>query len=218
MNPKISSKTALILSFMSYIRIFATGKTMNFLPKPPTDNLYKLIALIGTWLVTIGVFYLIVIAILEYRLELVSKKQVILFSAQDKIELIDQRLNSIEKGNLDESILAWSPHIDGNQKEVDFLNSQLEKLKNLENKFLPIVQNNEPQKYSNYLFKTYLHVLFSIILFFVGGTMFYVGYRLWYSRVQKCIDQQQQYDLKIKRLTALKLLRELKNDKKSGAK
>ncbi len=213
MNPKISSKTALILFFMSYIRIFTTGKTMNFLPKPPTDNLYKLSAISGTWLLSFGVIYYIALGFLSYNLEVESRKTSVLFSSQKKIVQIDERLEAISNGNLKESIVPGSIRFDGSEKEVEFLEGQKEKLLKIVDRYLPIAQKGEFRELSNQVFKTGFHATFIWFISILGALSIVYGYRSWYVKIQRISDEQQKIDLLIKKLTARKLINEIKEPK-----
>ncbi|GAA6134386.1 hypothetical protein NBRC116188_11750 [Oceaniserpentilla sp. 4NH20-0058] len=82
---------------------------MKMLPAIPTDNYYKFLALLGSWMM-FGVFLLFVwIIYLEYEIEERNIAISSYFSAEGSLRDIQNRLNSINTGEFDDNKLDWVP-------------------------------------------------------------------------------------------------------------
>ncbi len=186
---------------------------MTFLPKPPTDNIYKFAALSGTWILALIIGYYLFLGYLNLNLKKESVQQNTLFTSQSMIKKIDKRLLAIYEKRLEDDKLNWVPNSDGSVQEESFLKKQKEIHNKKVSKYQPLVQKAEFKNLASLLFKTGAHLVF-LIFIPIGVFLVWQGYKQWYVRIQKPIDNQYKYDLEIKKLTIEKLNREIKKLKR----
>ncbi len=186
---------------------------MNFLPKPPTDNIYKFAALSGTWILVLIIMYYLFLGYLNINLEKESMQVRVLFSSQSMIEKIENRLLAIKEKRLEDSILSWTTFTDGSEQEISYLNKMKKIHEEKVKKYQPLVDERKFNGIAFLVFETGAHIVF-IIFIPVGVLLVWQGYKQWYIKIQKPIDRQYKYDLMIKKITIKKLELELRNSQK----
>ncbi|QHS13189.1 hypothetical protein [Shewanella sp. Arc9-LZ] len=185
---------------------------MNFFPKPPTDNLYKFLAITGTWLVAIVTAFFMYLGYLTFELKKLNYEQSRMMFSESVVREIDRRLKSISEDKLDENILDWTPRSEGSD-EVQFITqikqSHLQRVKDYDSKPKP------DYGYQFDLVKEtgFINIVYGII--FLAVSCFYFGFRGWYSKIQKPMDLGLKLDLKIKEVSIEKMEAELALTKKS---
>jgi len=187
---------------------------LNFFPKPPTDNLYKFLAVTGTWLMAFVTIFIMYLGYINHEIKKISIKQDNYYFHKNTVNDINRRLSSIKKGEIKRNVLDWTIISDGSIKETTFLNAAkkryIERIKQYESK---------PRQDYNELFKLvkatgFLWVVYLIIA--IAVFCFYFGFRYWYSKVQKLSDISIQHDINIKKLTIEKMKQEIALTKKSS--
>ncbi|MGI9950699.1 hypothetical protein [Vibrio hyugaensis] len=188
---------------------------MKFFPTPPTDNLYKFHAILGSWLVGASLVLYVLIKYVSYDLELQLADQSHHMRTERDLVKVNERLESIAKGNLEENKVSWVRGADGSPDEVAYLKQLKE---NFETS-IQVYKDTEKIDYGRIFDIVEATDLWWIIgfLMFIAGLLFYSGFKNWYYKVQKPQDELIQLDLKIKRLTLLEMERESKKRKKFKA-
>jgi hypothetical protein len=187
---------------------------MNIIPKPPTDNLYKFIAITGVWFVFFVVASMMYISYLSFQIEREGLDFSTYSDSKYLIFKIDKRLTSISKKEFDKNVLDTIPTIDGGKREVQFLTNLKEIHSKVVGKYE--IRKNE-SKYSDQieLINTtgLLWVVFMLV--FSAVICFFYGFKAWFTQVQKPADNALKLDLELKQLSIDKLKLEIDIARKS---
>lgn len=169
---------------------------MNWLPSPPTDNLYKFLAIIGAWGVFFVVGLLLVLFYQNYEHAEFNKKMSSIYAEEDWNRKAESRVNSLKKGFSGENRI---PEISNNfspKEELLFLSNAM-KLSSERLAQLKELTKQPPQNFFPFLasinFDRWL--LGVLALAFVT---FYFGFRQWFV-LQRISDEILQLDLALKR-------------------
>ncbi|RBC02804.1 hypothetical protein C3E97_008600 [Pseudomonas sp. MWU12-2115] len=176
---------------------------MQWLPSPPTDNLYKFMAIFGLWLL-LGLLLLFAwFGYMNFKLDEESRdNQHYYFSKNMKLD-ISRRLASLEANNSGENKLEWVPENSSPDQEKSFLK---EALKNHEEtmestKYVLKSQTGRDLKIfeaSGALWILWLYVAIAI-------ACPYLGFKWWYKKIQLPNEAANDMELKIKEASLLKL-------------
>lgn len=177
---------------------------MNFLPKPPTDNLYKFMAISGIWMMGFVIAFIMYLGYLNYQIEKEGIKQNSFYRTEALSIQIDDRLASISEGNLNDNIIDWALINDGSKEEISFLNNlkKAQEKKIQEYKADPV--NDEYGKQIHLAEATGLMwVIYTLI--FLSVLCLWLGFRFWYTHVQKPANTLISKDIEIRNLTIEKM-------------
>lgn len=184
---------------------------INFLPKPPTDNLYKFAAILGLWLLIFTIAIAFFISFITYQIEQETDATARLMSHNSKLHQIEKRLSSIDAGDIEQNVLNFSRVHDGSEQEIIHLNE----LKALISQKVEAIKSNS----TNYarsievFWKIKLH-WFLYILPIISATLFFFGFRQWYIKIQKPSETAMVQQLRINELTIKQLEKEIVQAKK----
>jgi len=186
---------------------------MNFLPKPPTDNLYKFVAILGLWMlvftVAIGFFINFMIYQIEQETETVAR----LMGYDSKLSRIERRLQSIEDGELDQNIVDTSPVNDGSQEELNYLIDLKGRIKETVDELES--RGTDYAQAVKVAWGIKLH-WFLYIFPSLSCLFFWFGFRQWYFKIQKPSEDALAQQRRINELTIQRLEQEIALTKKSS--
>lgn len=173
---------------------------MKFLPTPPTDNLYKYMAITGTWIMTGIVIGSLVIVYFDIRYELYYGNFIRKIRTEKNIREFDSAISS---GNLGEFEIK--------KDDIPYLNSRISGLM----KELEVIDKNlDGDKWISDVFglfdkyyKLFFCIFFAFFVFGLSLTMY--GYRNWYMKYQKKQDRLLEIELLSKE-------NEIKNGQNNG--
>lgn len=177
-------------------------------PAPPTDNLYKFLAIFGSWIfVTILAISFFSIYI-ETQIDNISKSNLELIENNRIISLIDIRLAAIHNNRLDVGAISGVFIDDGSEYEINYLKKlRDEKQKEVEKYTKPTIDYMSIALYA----KNSLKEIFFVFLTAISTCAFCLikGYGGW-LRNQKISDETLIVEHEIKRLSLKLLQLELK--------
>jgi len=98
---------------------------IKFLPTPPTDNLYKFMAIFGAWALLILAGFMMGIGYLGFKSRQEMQQTVAYYRTTGTIRDIQDRLAAIQAGRPKDAIVSWAPLHDGSDAEKAFLQNAL---------------------------------------------------------------------------------------------
>lgn len=186
---------------------------MNFLPKPPTDNLYKFVAILGLWMIIFTMAIGFFINFMTYQIDQETEAVVRLMGYDSKLSRIERRLQSIEAGELGENILEAAPVHDGSEEEMSYLADVKDRIKENMNKLES--RGADYVQAVNVAWTIKLHWLLYIFPA-LSCLFFWFGFRQWYLKIQKPSDYALEQQRRISELTIKKLEQEIALTKKTS--
>lgn len=169
---------------------------MNWFPTPPTDNLYKFLAIVGAWGV---IFVLAVLVLLSYQNHEhaeYNKKLSFLYSEQSWLQKAELRLKSLKENRLGENSIPSISSSFSPKDEALFLanattisRERLAELKDL--------ARHPPENIFPFLVSIHFDQLLLGTLPLVFGSL-YFGFRQWLA-LQRISDEMLRLDLRLKR-------------------
>ncbi|WP_154124057.1 hypothetical protein [Grimontia hollisae] len=188
---------------------------MKVFPAPPTDNLYKFMAITGSWLMALVVVLFMFIGYINHDLERATVQQQSYMNSLKALRGIELREESIRNGDLTENILPWVPVSDGSNRELEYLNDRKEE----HQKYISNVEENQID-YGRWfdLVEATGAMWFIYGIVAIGWSCFYFGFRGWYTKVQKHADETVLLEKTIKELTIKQIEQEMSIAKKASMK
>ena len=173
---------------------------MNWLPTPPTDNLYKFAAISGIWLITIVIAIWVYLFNLLYISGIEAKQTTAYYVSLDMERQINNRLLAIKQKKLDEYRPSWI------QKELPIAQEKIlldialenhsktvEKYKDVAEKEHnnPLIDGPQPSWFV-YAFSTVNALAIVVTLW---------GFINWYKKLQRPQEKMHDIDYLIKQKT-----------------
>jgi len=175
---------------------------MNWLPSPPTDNLYKFLAIIGGWGVFFIFTFLLALFFQNYEHAEFNKKMSSIYAEEDWNRKAESRVNSLKKGLTGENRI---PEISSNfslKEELLFLSNSM-KLSSERLAQLKELTKQPPQNIFPFLasinFDRWLLGALALVLL-----AFSYGFMQWFV-LQRISDEILRLDLILKRTQAKEL-------------
>jgi hypothetical protein len=181
---------------------------IQFLPSPPTDNLYKFMAIFGAWALLILALFVMSIGYISFKSREESQQAIAYTRSVGTVLHIQDRLDAIQAGRLNDAIVTWSPIQDGSDTEKAFLRKALQN-----NKEYLARHQGDAERHDAWTFWQILEathgIVFILIFGGVGIFCFIYGFRRWYKRVQRVSDAILLGKQTLQELTNQKLKRDL---------
>lgn len=98
---------------------------IKFLPTPPTDNLYKFMAIFGAWALLTLALFMMGIGYLGFKSKEETQQTIAYYRTTSAVQHIQDRLAAIQAGRLKDAIVPWAPLHDGSEAEKVFLQNAL---------------------------------------------------------------------------------------------
>lgn len=176
---------------------------MQILPTLPTDNIYKLKAIAGLWMLAGFVVLGFWSVYWQYQLEVQTRHTMSYYSSINTERDILARVKSIQAGNLNQNILKWTPPYLAIPEEQKLLETALENHR----KIIAMYKKEAEEERGNFLF--YLGeksiITFISIYVLIMSYLLLFGFGRWYRLVQKPSEQSLAAENEIKRLTIEKI-------------
>lgn len=99
---------------------------IKFLPTPPTDNLYKFMAIFGAWALLILAVFMMGVGYLGFKSKEETQQTIAYYRTTSTVRHIQDRLAAIQAGRLEDAIVSWAPLHDGSDAEKTFLQNALQ--------------------------------------------------------------------------------------------
>jgi len=185
---------------------------MNPLPTPPTDNLYKFMALTGTWLMIFLLAFYAWLLNADYEIRLEGRQLQAFVSAQASLREIQVRLLAIREGRHAENIVSWVQKDWPLEQEVRILSSVAVSNGRIVDEY----QKSNHGKLGEIFDRLSSMGFLWFIVPYVGGAvaLTYSGYRLWYRRVQIPNESMARVELELKVASVRKLELEIKQTRR----
>lgn len=169
---------------------------MNYLPAPPTDNLYKFAAITGLWFVMVVIAYFAYLAYLGHMSEKESNEYMSYMRSVMMTEDISKR---VEQHNIGKATKTnrpdWIPQHFTDQDELRFLKNALN---NHQETIADYKKHPHPyQEQLNDLLVIPIRATL-IILAFGYGLMVW-GFIAWYKKVQRPQDEHTKLEIELKK-------------------
>lgn len=175
---------------------------MNWLPSPPTDNLYKFIAIFGLYLLLGLLAFFSWLGYLQFHSEREMKRsQAYFFSVQMESQ-ISARLSSIKAKRLSENKLEWTPPGATSDQEQKFLQMALENHRQTIQKNKDVLNTRPGEELEVMKAMGYFWLMPIYVLFAVGCPFF--GFLGWYRKIQRPSEEAHVLDCKLKEATIRK--------------
>lgn len=180
---------------------------IQFLPSPPTDNLYKFMAIFGAWALLILSVFLMGTDYLAFKSKVEAQQTIAYYRATHNVKLIQDRLAAIQAGRLNDAIVPWAPHHDGSDSEKVFLQNGLQNNQAYVTHHQDDADRDDVQ--TDWQILSAIHGLFYILVFGGVGIFCLISgfYRWW--RIQRISDALQDNELAFQKMTNQKLQRKL---------
>jgi hypothetical protein len=177
---------------------------MNWLPTPPTDNLYKFLAIFGTWGLLFVFGSLLVLSYQNHEHDEFSKKLKAVYSEESWIRKAEARVKSLKENRLAESSIPEISNRFSPKEELLFLSNAIA----LSKERLAQLKEFTKQPPEN-IFPFLASIRFDWwLLGILNGTFvcFYFGFRQWLV-LQRASDELLQLDLTLKKAQVKELNR-----------
>jgi hypothetical protein len=169
---------------------------MNWFPTPPTDNLYKFLAVLGAWGMLFVLALLVLLSYQNYEHAEYNKKLSFLYSEQSWLQKAELRLKSLKENRPGENSIPSISTSFSPKDEALFLTNaatlsreRLAELKDL--------TRRPPESIFPVLAAIHFDQLLLGIFPFVFGSL-YFGFRQWLA-LQRISDEMLKLDLTLKR-------------------
>ena len=176
---------------------------MNPLPSPPTDNLYKFMALSGVWLMVFLLAFYAWLMNADYEIRAEAKELKAFITAQSSLRNIQARLASVRAGHLGENRLVWIPKEWPIEQEVHVLSE----VASSHQQTVETYQKSNHNKYEESLDRLSSMGSTWFLVSYVAAAfgLTYTGFALWYRRVQKPNEVAARIELDIKNTSLRKV-------------
>lgn len=169
---------------------------MKIIPSPPTDNLYKFVAIFGLWLCTVLVVFLGFTNYLVYESAQEARLTGYYVFAEGRINEVSRRIKAIDEGRKLDDLVADIPRMPSLAQEREFL-------ENIRTRFQKNLAERKPVPQWRSQFFEQLDAMggeYTVAAFsLVAVGCFYFGFRGWYRNVQGPSEQAAHIDLQLKR-------------------
>lgn len=182
--------------------------SMEILPSPPTDNIYKFAAILGLWFATLLLGIFIVFAYVTYKSSEGMKRAAVYGQNLNSEFQVSQRLEAIESGRLSEARLTWmlpNTPIDQERKMLADLRTRLS---TSIAEFEALPEDPVVKRFKEFSGARLEWTLVVVVLLAVIPTLW--GFFRWYKRVQLPSEKMLAIELQIKELELARLERESK--------
>ena len=182
---------------------------MKWLPTPPTDNLYKYLAISGLWL-TLGFSFLFVYSIkTAHSLEDYYQLSQWTYQNERNIEKFLKRIKSLEENKINDHKIERISEKYSPKEELIFLKKALKNTEksHSENKE-QLKELGQPELTWKWIDRAYIFIWLPAAIP-LSLALSYIGFRLWYSKSQKYTDEILLIELELKKET-LKQIRKPK--------
>lgn len=184
---------------------------MNGIPTAPTDSIYKFMAISGLWF--IAGFIVIYIWLINVQIQLdkdIRKSQLYFFSVGAKRE-IENRLNSIASGKINESRLSWVPSTYTLEQEKSFIYEALKSNQDSIDQNKAAIENKNSNEL-NLVERWDVRIAASFyIALMIGLTWF--GFSRWVTKIHEPDEAFKKLDKEIKENMLEKIKSEIKQIK-----
>jgi hypothetical protein len=169
---------------------------MNWFPTPPTDNLYKFLAVLGAWglLFVFGSF--LILSYQNYEHEEFNKQLVSLSSEESWLRKAEMRLKSLEGNRVQDNAIPEISNHFSPKEELVFLSNAIA----LSKEHLSLLKERTKEAPKNVV-PFLASVRFDLWLpgvAFVTFICFYIGFRQWLV-LQRASDELLRLDLLLKK-------------------
>lgn len=169
---------------------------MNWLPTPPTDNLYKFLAIFGTWGLLFVFGSLLALSYQNHEHAEFNKKLMSVYSEEGWLRKAEARVKSLKENRVGENTIPEISSRFPPKEELLFLSSAID----LSKERLAQLKEITKQPPEN-IFPFLASIHFDWwLLGVLGGTLacFYFGFRQWLV-LQRTSDELLQLDLTLKK-------------------
>lgn len=180
---------------------------IKFLPTPPTDNLYKFMAIFGAWALLILALFMMGIGYLGFKSKEETQQTIAYYRTTSTVQHIQDRLAAIQAGRLKDAIVPWAPLHDGSGAEKAFLQNALRN-----NQAYLAHHHDDADRHDIWtywqIFSATHGIYFILALGGTGIFCFLFGFRRW-QHIQSVSDAILDGELTFQKMTNQKLQREL---------
>jgi hypothetical protein len=175
---------------------------VQWLPSLPTDNIYKLIAIFGLWLLAGLLAGLLYLSYLKFTIDRDTDTSLYISRMENDLNQITRRINSLNADKPQENKISWSA---GFKDEL----AMLEKLQKHHQATIDEEKKSKAKPQDpiiDFIFSNDSLAKF-VIVGYVTLTVVcnLFGFSLWYNKIQKPSEDQSVLDARIKEATLLKL-------------
>lgn len=180
---------------------------MNYLPAPPTDNLYKFMAITGLWFVMGVLAYFAYLGYLGYMSEKESNEYRSYMHSIMMSQDISKRINQHKTNKAAKATRPdWIPEHFTKEDELHFLEKALENHQKTITDYQGAIHPYGEQLHE--LLAVPLRVTLTILIF--GYILVIVGFIRWYKKVQQPQDELTKLEVELKKITLEKTKAEIK--------
>lgn len=180
---------------------------MNFLPKIPTDNLYRFMAISGVWMMGFVIIFIMYIGYLKYQIEKESAEVNNYYTSKYLSLQIKYRLESISKGEIGKNIIDIIPVKDGSINEITYL-KKLDEI--LHKEIQEYKENNKAYYFRNFELIEETGLIWVITaLSSISIIFLFFGFKYWNIHIQKPKNELILKDIEIRKLTITKMKLEI---------
>jgi len=180
---------------------------MQILPSLPTDNIYKLKAIAGLWMLAGFVVLGFWSVYWQYQLEVQTRHTMSYYSSVNTERDVLARIKSMREGKFNENILKWVPPNLTISEEQNLLKIALENHR----RTIALYKKEAEEERGNFLFYLGENVIIATLSVYVllMCYLLFFGFDRWYRQVQKPYEQALAADFEIKKLTMEKMRLEI---------
>ncbi|AZF07763.1 hypothetical protein [Pseudomonas sp. R5-89-07] len=176
---------------------------MQWLPSPPTDNIYKLLAVFGLWLIAGALTLFSIFSYLDYRSQKETREESYHSQTERMVNSFTKRIRALEEGTPELHKIADLPDTFNN--DITFLKNSLAMQEKNLSKYKQRKRDNLDT------FMDYLLVHETEFYIFVGlyatltSLCTVIGFSRWFQKIQKPSEVLNELDIRIKEASLLKL-------------
>ena len=176
---------------------------MQWLPSPPTDNIYNLLAVFGLWLIAGALTLVSIFSYLDYRFQKETREESHHSQTEQMVNDFTKRIGALEKGTPELHKIADLP--DSFNNDVTFLKNSLV----IQERKLSTYKEREKDNLDTFM--DYLLVHEKEFYIFIGlyatltSLCTVIGFSRWFQKIQKPGEVLNELDIKIKEASLLKL-------------
>lgn len=180
---------------------------MQILPSLPTDNIYKLKAVAGLWMLAGFIVLGFWSVYWQYQLEVQTRHTMSYYSSVNIEHDVLARMKSMQAGKFNENILKWVPPNFTISEEQNLLKIALENHR----RTIALYKKEAEEERGNFLFylgENFIITALSVYVLLMCYLLFF-GFGRWYRKVQRPYEQSLAADFEIKKLTIEKIRLEI---------
>lgn len=182
---------------------------MNWLPSPPTDNLYKFIAIFGLWLLLGLIMVFAWLGYLQFQLEKEGERAQAYFSSKRMEAQISARLASVKARRPAENKLEWMPPDISLEQEQKLIQEMLTDHKQAIEKNKDALDRKFGEELKLLGSMGFPWVMPIYMLFTVSCTLF--GFIQWHRKIQKPSEEAHILDCRLKEVEIKKIEAEIRD-------